>query len=54
MSAITAETKATPEGFIRYRRDATLLPRGIATLAAFGFLKAAVVDAGAFETVATP
>lgn len=45
MSDMTNETKATAEGIIRYQRPVTLLPLGIATLATFIFMKAAVIDA---------
>jgi hypothetical protein len=45
MSDLTNHTKLTAEGFIRYQSPATLLPLGIATLAAFTFMKSAVIDA---------
>src|SRR4051794_25024322 len=44
MSDVTNATKTTAEGFIRHRRPATLLPIGLATIASFAFMKAAVVD----------
>jgi hypothetical protein len=44
MSDLTNETKATAEGMIRDARPVTLLPLGIATIASFTFMKAAVLD----------
>jgi hypothetical protein len=43
MSDITNETKQTLEGVIRHARPVSLLPLGIATVAAFAFMKAVVI-----------
>jgi hypothetical protein len=44
MSDLTNQSKAILEGFIRYERPATILSSGIDTIAAWAFMKAAVID----------
>lgn len=44
MSDLTNEFKKTAGGIIRFDRPTTMLPLGLATLSAFTFMKAAVVD----------
>ena len=53
MSDLTTHAKLTLEGFIRFERAATLLELGIVTIAAFAFMKAAVLDYSA-ENVRSP
>jgi hypothetical protein len=44
MSDLTNHAKAITEGLIRHARPTSILPLGIATIAAYTFLKAVVVD----------